>query len=234
MPTALVTGASSGIGRAVAADLLAAGWELTAVARDPGRGRLAGAQEVAADLADEDACRRAVEAHRERFGRLDLLVNGAGVSIGAPVDEVATSDWDRQFAVNVRGLFLVTRGALPLLREARGLIVNVASISGLRAGHAQSAYVAAKHAVVGFTRALNEDLRGTGVRATAVCPHFVASPMTAWIADRVPFEEMIQPEDVARTVRFLLELSPVCLVPEVPIDNAFRLESGSPPASADD
>ena len=229
MPTALVTGASSGIGRAVAVDLLAAGWDVSAVARDAPRTAPDGTHPVAADLAGEDGCRAAVDAHRARFGRLDLLVNSAGVAIGGPVEGIATADWDRQFDVNVRGLFLVTRAALPLLREARGMVVNVASISGLRGSPDLSAYSATKHAVIGFTRSLNEELRGTGVRSTAVCPHFVATPMAAWIRDRLPFEEMIQPEDVARTIRFLLDLSPVCLVPEIAIDHASRRETGAPP-----
>ncbi len=231
MPTALVTGASSGIGRAVAADLLAGGWAVTAVARDPGRGALSGAYEVAADLAEEAGCLAAVAAHRDRFGVLDLLVNAAGVAVGGPVVDIDTADWDRQFDLNVRGLFLVTRASLPLLVEARGMIVNVASISGLRGSPDLSAYTATKHAVIGFTRSLNEELRGTGVRSTAVCPHFVATPMAEWIRDRLPFEEMIQPDDVARTVRFLLDLSPVCLVPEIAIDHASRRETGAPPAT---
>ena len=230
MPTALVTGASSGIGRAVAADLLSTGWDVSAVARDPARACLVGAHELAVDLAEEAGCRAAVASHRERFGALDLLVNAAGVAVGGPVEGIATADWDRQFDLNVRGLFLVTREALPLLRLSTGMIVNVASISGLRGSPDLSAYTATKHAVIGFTRSLNEELRGTGVRSTAVCPHFVATPMAEWIRDRLPFEEMIQPEDVARTIRFLLELSPVCLVPEIAIDHASRRETGAPPA----
>ena len=86
MTTALVTGASSGIGRAIAADLLAAGWDVTAVSRDPARGALEGAHEVAANLLDEEGAIAAVAAHRERFGTLDLLVNASGVGFGGPID----------------------------------------------------------------------------------------------------------------------------------------------------
>ena len=217
MPTALVTGASSGIGLAIATDLLAAGWDVSSVSRSPERADLAGAHPIRADLAREQDCLDAVAAHRERFGALDLLVNSSGVSIREPVDACSTEHWDAQFDLNVRGLFLVTRSALPMLRESRGLVVNIASMSGLRAPATLSAYAASKHAVVGFTRALVEELAPDGVRATAICPGYVATPMTENTQRRIPAETMIQPEDIAATVRWLLALSPRCVVPEVPM-----------------
>jgi NAD(P)-dependent dehydrogenase (short-subunit alcohol dehydrogenase family) len=218
---ALVTGASSGIGRAIAADLLADGFGVTAVARDPARGGLAGAHEVVANLADEDACVAAVAAHRERFGRLDLLVNAGGVGIGAPVEGYRTKAWDLQFAVNVRGLFVITRESIPLLRAARGRVINLSSITGLRAEPGLAAYSATKHAVVGFSRALAAELDGDGVRVTALCPGYVDTPMTDFIKDRVPADTMIQTDDCVRAVRFLLSLSPGCRVAEIAIDGPY-------------
>ena len=215
---ALVTGASSGIGRAIAAALLADGWNVTAVARDPARGALAGAFEVPANLADEAACVAAVAAHAERFGRLDLLVNAGGVGIGGPVDGYRTKAWDVQFGVNVRGLFVITREAIPLLRAARGRVVNLSSITGLRAEAGLAAYSATKHAVVGFSRALAAELDADGVRVTSLCPGYVDTPMTDFIKDRVDADQMIQTEDCVRAVRFLLSLSPACRVPEITID----------------
>jgi NAD(P)-dependent dehydrogenase (short-subunit alcohol dehydrogenase family) len=220
MPAALVTGGSSGIGRAIAADLLAAGWDVTIVSRDPSRAGLERAACFAADLRSEDDCVAAVADHRERIGRLDLLVSSAGIGIAGPVDGYATKSWDLQFAVNVRGLYLVTREALPMLRESRGLIVNIASVAGLGGAGMLSAYAASKHAVVGYTRTLNEELLRDGVRATAICPAFVDTPMTDWVKDSIAPEDMIQPADVARTVRYLLELTPACHVPEIAIRRA--------------
>jgi NAD(P)-dependent dehydrogenase (short-subunit alcohol dehydrogenase family) len=218
MPTALVTGASSGIGRGIAADLLARGWSVTAVARDPARGQLAGALEIAADLSDPEQAVAAVAAHRAAAGRLDLLVNAAGVGITGPLDDYPLRRLDLQLDVNVRALFVVTRECLPELRAARGLIVNLASVAGLRGFPQMAAYGAAKHAVVGFTRALNAELGGDGVRATALCPELVDTPMTAWARGQVAPAEMIQVADVVAAVRMLLELGPTCLVPELAIE----------------
>jgi NAD(P)-dependent dehydrogenase (short-subunit alcohol dehydrogenase family) len=223
---ALVTGASSGIGRALAADLLASGYGVSAVARDPARAGLEGAYEIAADLRGEDACCEAVRAHRERFGRLDVLVCCAGVGVSQPVSEISAKALDLQLDVNLRGLVLVVREALPLLLEARGLVVALASVLGLRGDASLPVYAATKHAVVGFTRSLAEEVTARGVRVTAICPAFVATPMTSWVQGRIPPEEMIAPEDVVRALRFLLELRPPCHVPELAIE---RVGAGSGP-----
>jgi ketoreductase len=220
MPAALITGGSSGIGRAIAADLAGDGWDVTIVSRSPERAGLAGVASFAADLTQEGACVDAVADHRERVGRLDLLVNAAGVGVSAPVDSYPATAWDLQFALNVRGLYLVTREALPLLRASRGLIVNLSSVAGVSGAATLSAYAATKHAVIGYTRSLNEELLSAGVRATAICPAFVDTPMTDWIKGHVPAEEMIQPEDIARTVRYLLDLTSACHVPELVIRRA--------------
>src|SRR2546425_9502045 len=131
---ALVTGGSSGIGFAIASMLRENGFALTLAARTRAKVEVAaetlGAHAVAADVAKEEDCRRLVDEHREQHGRLDVLVNSAGVGIAGPVDELETKHIDLQLKVNLRGTILVTAAALPLLREARGLIVNIASIAG--------------------------------------------------------------------------------------------------------
>src|SRR5437763_11102366 len=116
---ALVTGGSSGIGLAIARALRDEGFALTLASRRPEKLEAAahelGAESVAADVSREEDCERLVATHRERFGRLDVLVNSAGIGIGGSVEDLATKHWDLQFAVNIRGLFLVTRASLPLL-----------------------------------------------------------------------------------------------------------------------
>jgi NAD(P)-dependent dehydrogenase (short-subunit alcohol dehydrogenase family) len=215
---ALVTGASSGIGRAVAAALLEDGYGVTAVSRDPERGELRGAELYAADLTDPAAAAAAVELHLERHGRLDVLVNAAGVGIGGPVAVLETRQFDLQQALNVRAPFVLTREALPALLESRGMVINVASYAGLHGVPGLAGYVTSKHALVGLTRALQRELEGTGVRPTALCPGFVDTPMTEWVRGQVPPAEMIQTADIVATVRWLLALSPACLIPQLEIE----------------
>ncbi|HZC75714.1 MAG TPA: SDR family oxidoreductase, partial [Gaiellaceae bacterium] len=127
--SALVTGGSSGIGLAIARMLREEGFDLTLVSRRPERVEEAaaelGAAAFAANVAEEEDCARVVAEHRERFGGLDVLVNSAGVGIGGRVEELPAKHLDLQLGVNIRGLFLVTQAAIPLLRESRGWIVNL-------------------------------------------------------------------------------------------------------------
>ena len=225
MPTALVTGGSSGIGLAVARALREDGYELTLCSRRPEKVDAAaaelGAHAVAADVSKEEDCERLVAAHRERFGTLDVLVNSAGIGIAGRVEELSTKYFDLQFAVNLRGLFIVTKLCLPLLKESKGWIVNLASIAGTVPTPGLPAYGASKAAVIALTRTLNAELEGDGVRAVAICPGFVDTPMAEWSG--IPPDEMIQPEDCAELVRFLLRLSPRARVPQVVIE---RLDGG--------
>jgi NAD(P)-dependent dehydrogenase (short-subunit alcohol dehydrogenase family) len=218
--TALVTGGSSGIGLAIARMLRDRGYDVTISARrqdwlDAAAHEI-GAHAVQANVAQADDCRRLVAEHRDRFERLDVLVNCAGVGIGRSIPELETKHWDLQFAVNVRGAFLVTREALPLLREARGWIVNVSSIAGTIAAPGLAAYGASKAALISLTRSLNAELDAEGVRACAICPGFVDTPMAAWTG--MESQEMIQPEDCAEVVGMLLNLSPKARVPQVIIE----------------
>jgi NAD(P)-dependent dehydrogenase (short-subunit alcohol dehydrogenase family) len=217
---ALVTGGSSGIGLAIAWALRDEGFELTLAGRTREKVEAAAAEldalAVTADLAREEDCRRVVDEHRERHGRLDILVNSAGVGIGGPIDELPTKHLDVQLDVNLRGLMLVTAAALPLLRETRGLIVNLASIAGTMGTPMLPVYGAAKAAVIQFTNTINRGEQGHGVRATAISPGFVDTPMTDF--GPVAKEEMIRPEDCAEIVRLLLRLSPHARVPHVVVE----------------
>ena len=217
---ALITGGSSGIGLAIARALRQDGFELTLASRTREKVEAAaqdlGALAVVADVADDADCRLVVDEHRARYGRLDVLVNSAGVGIGGGVDDLSTKQIDVQLSVNLRGLMLVTAAALPLLREARGLIVNLASIAGTMGTPFLPVYGAAKAAVIQFTDTLNRGEQEHGVRATAISPGFVDTPMTDW--NPVPKDEMIRPEDCAEIVRLLLKLSPYARIPHVVVE----------------
>ena len=208
---ALITGGSSGIGLAIARMLRDEGFSLTLASRR---------------LERVEACAQLLAGHRERFGRLDVLVNSAGIGIAGRVEDLPAKHLDLQLGVNLRGLFLVTQAAIPLLRESRGWIVNLASIAGTIPSPGLATYGATKAAVISLTRSLNEELDGDGVRAVALCPGFVDTPMAAWAG--LKGEEMIQPEDCAEIVRMLLRLSPRARIPQVVIERVGSVNGDVP------
>jgi NAD(P)-dependent dehydrogenase (short-subunit alcohol dehydrogenase family) len=226
---AIVTGASSGIGLAIARVLGDEGFGITMAARRPEK--LEGAvaalaeegfdvQAVAANVADEAEIQKVVAAHRDRYSRLDVLVNNAGVGIGAPLGEIVTKRLDMQLDINLRSIILFYREALPLLQAAgaehqNALVVNTSSIAGKRGEGWLSVYAAAKHGVVGWTQSMNRELATQGIKSTALCPAFVDTPMTDFVKENVAPEDMIRPEDIAESVRYLLRVSPACIVPEI-------------------
>jgi NAD(P)-dependent dehydrogenase (short-subunit alcohol dehydrogenase family) len=226
---AIVTGGSSGIGLAIARVLGEEGHALTVAARRPEKleeaaeGLRAEGHEVnvvSGNLGDEAVVQEVVRSHRERFGRLDVLVNNAGVGIGEAVTELTTKKVDMQLAINLRSLILFYREATELLRAAGAehrcaLVVNTSSISGKAGEPWLSVYSATKAAVVGFTQAMHKELGGDGVKSTALCPAFVDTPMTDFIKEQVKAQDMIQVSDIAETVRVLLKMSPGCVVPEI-------------------
>ena len=226
---AIVTGASSGIGLAIARVLAEEGFSVTMAARRPEKldGAVAGlaadgfdVQAVAANVADEEEIKKVVDAHRERHGRLDVLVNNAGVGVGAAAAEIQTKRLDMQLDINLRQIVLFYRECLDMLRDAaaehkNALVVNTSSISGKHGEPWLSVYSATKHGVVGWTEAMNKELGAEGIKSTALCPAFVDTPMTDFVKGQVAAEEMIRPEDIAEAVRFLLRVSPACVVPEM-------------------
>ncbi len=176
--------------------------------------------EVAANMADEEAIKTVVTEHRERFGRLDVLINNAGIGIGSAVADTATKKLDLQLDVNLRAVYLVARECIPMLKEAgaehgKALIANTASIAGKHGQGWLSAYSATKFGVVGLSQGLHKELANDGIQVTALCPGFVATAMTDWVEGQVSKEEMIQPEDIAESIRFLLRTSSHCVVPEI-------------------
>jgi NAD(P)-dependent dehydrogenase (short-subunit alcohol dehydrogenase family) len=226
---AIVTGASSGIGLAIARLLGEEGYALTVASRRPEKLEPAATElrdagyeveDLAGDMGSEDVIKQVVGAHRDRFGRLDVLVNNAGIGIGASVEEIQTKYLDMQLAVNLRSMILFYRECTELLRAAgaehrNALVVNTSSIAGKSGQAWLSVYSAAKHGIIGFTQAMNKELGGDGIKSCALCPGFVDTAMTDFVKSSVPAEEMIRPEDVAEAVRMLLRVSPACVIPEV-------------------
>lgn len=226
---ALVTGGSSGIGLAIARALAEDGYGITVSSRRAEK--LEGAAEdlrssgfdvlsVPANMAEEEDLVKLVEAHRERFGRCDVLVNNAGVGIGQAMAELETKKVDVQLGVNLRAVMLMTRECLPMLREAgaehgKALIVNTASVAGKAGQPWISVYSATKAAVIGFSQSTQREVGEQGIQVTALAPGFVDTPMTDYAKEIVKPEEMIQPEDIVEGMRFLLRISPNCVVPEI-------------------
>ena len=206
MPSALVTGGSSGIGFAIARMLRDEGYEVTLAARTREKVEAAaaelGAHAVTANMGSEEDCVRAVSDHRERYGGLDVLVNSAGLGIAGTVDGLQTKHIDLQ---------LVTREAIPLLRESKGWVFNLASIAGTAPTPGLTVYGATKAAVIALTRSQNLELDAAGVRAVAICPGFVDTAMAEWSG--LATDEMITPDDCAEVVRMCLRLSPNARIP---------------------
>jgi 3-hydroxybutyrate dehydrogenase len=220
---ALITGAASGIGRAIAGRLTADGWDVLAVDLEPdadGPG-----EPFAADLTTREGNRAAIEAALERFGRLDAVVPNAGFQHVAPVEEFPEDQWDAILALLLTSPFLLARAAWPALRESGDArFVAVASVHGLVASPYKSAYVSAKHGLLGLVKTLALEGAEHGISAAAVCPGYVRTPL---VEDQVSAQaqahgmpeervleevilaphavkRLIEPEEVADTVAFLL------------------------------
>jgi NAD(P)-dependent dehydrogenase (short-subunit alcohol dehydrogenase family) len=226
---AIVTGGSRGIGRAIAEALAEEGYALTISARKPDTLEEAAAafrdkghdvEAVAGNMADEEAIKNLVDRHRERFGRLDVLVNNAGVGIGAALDEHQAKFIDLQLAVNVRAIVLLYRECAQMLRAAgaehrNAVVINLSSYAGKSGQPWLSVYSATKAAVIGYSQAMNRELNADGVKSVAFCPGFVDTDMAEFIKGSVDADAMLRPEDIAEAVRFMLRLSPACIVPEI-------------------
>ena len=219
---AVVTGASRGIGRAIAVKLAAAGARLGLIARteadlvitaDACRRACAGAAPriaiAVADVSDPGQVARAALVVRGELGLCDVLVNNAGAVLRKPTFEITDSEWRRVVAINLDGTFFVTRAFGEDLRARRGRVINIASIAGRQGTALLAAYCAAKHAVVGLTRALAEELRPAGVAVNAICP---GSVDTAMLRLGLPgAKPAMAPDDIATTALFLAAEAPMAL-----------------------
>ncbi|MFE3960922.1 SDR family NAD(P)-dependent oxidoreductase [Nocardia sp. NPDC059091] len=229
---ALVTGASRGIGALIAERLAADGWDLTLCARSPdlldaqatqlGENHGANVVRVLADMANEDEVVRVAEAHAAAYGRLDALVLNAGMGSIGPISEFPVRRFDKLFAVNVRAAYVLVQRVLPLLRatagsapDATAKVIAVSSMTGMVGEPLNAAYGATKAALTSLCETLNSEESQAGVIATAVCPGYVATDMTAPLADKVSPEVMIDPADVAEVVVALTRLSGSVVIPSI-------------------
>lgn len=211
----MVTGAASGIGRATAARLTSDGFRVAVLDMDPVSEDVE--LTVRADVTNPADVDRAFTQILSTFGRIDVLVNNAGIT-GSPkataCHETPIDEWDRVLAVNVRGPFLCTRAALPtMLQQRTGHVITIASIAGLVAFPGRCAYTTSKGAAVQFTKSLAVDYASAGIRANAVCPGMVETPMTQWRLDvpelraqvesKIPLGRVAKPDEIADAIALL-------------------------------
>ena len=217
---ALVTGASRGIGKAIALELASLGYDialvgreletLEAAARDLETRALESGFEICtacipAELADPDAPASLVSRAVSCLGGIDVLVNCAGLSLTGSFAEVSVAEWDRLFAVNARAPFFICKEALPYLKKsARPTVINIASVVGFKGYENQSVYASSKHALTGFTKVFAKEVQPFGIRVHLISPGGVATEMVRCMRPDIKADELIQPEEIGEIVRFLV------------------------------
>lgn len=218
----MISGGGRGLGRAITERLLAEGWSVSLGLRDTGQAETISAPDdrlaaVSWDATDPDTSTRWVDATAERFGRIDALVNNAGILRMVDFQRGDREDLDMLWAVNVRAPFLLIRAALPHLRKTgQGRIVNVASTDAKRFREGTSVgYAMTKHALLAMTQAARAEGWDDGVRATALCPGAIDTDLIADIPGVTPKPDRLTPETVAGMVAFLLSLPNQASVPEL-------------------
>jgi len=243
----VVTGAGSGIGKATAERFLEEGAIVTLVGRTKSK-----LEDVAkpfrddqfmiaeADVSNEDEVKDLISRTVEKFGRLDVLVNNAGVVAEGDVGTLTTDDWRRVMATDVDGVFYASRAAIPHLKASRGSIVNVSSVSGMGGDWGMSFYNAAKGGVTNFTRAIAMDHGKDGVRVNAVCPSLTFTdmaadikdnkPLLAKFAERIPLGRGAEPEEIADVIAFLASHDARFVTGvNLPVDGGLSASNGQPP-----
>ncbi len=227
---ALVTGAGRGIGRVIALTLAGNGAALALAARSKaellavqGEIESAGGRAVSVptDVTSEPAVMALMRQTVERLGRLDIVVNNAGVGAFGPLTEATLEQWEHVMAVNARGAFLVCREAIPWLKRQRpSYIVNITSVVGVKGYVNQTLYSASKHAVMGMTKALARELQPDGIRVHAICPGAVDTEMAGQARPDLDRSGLIQPADVADAVLFLVTRRGNAVIDQIDIRRA--------------
>jgi 3-oxoacyl-[acyl-carrier protein] reductase len=230
---AIVTGAGRGIGRSIALTL----------ARNGARGSLAARTEAElqavqseiesfggqaasfpTDVSREAEVISLVRNTVERFGRLDILTNNAGIGIFGPLVETTTEQWDRIMAINARGPFLLCREAIPYLKkQEQAFIINIASVVGVKGYVNQAAYSASKHAVMGMTKALAKEVQGDGIRVHAICPGGVDTQLLSQARPDLDRSVLMQPEELADIVLSLVTRQGNAVIDEIHVRRAASM-----------
>ena len=218
--TALVTGGGGGIGREIAAQLKAAGANVAICGRnveklEAAARSIGGALTLPGDLLDDTYVQSCVDRTVETFGGLDILINNAGVALSKPFGETTIEDFDRVMATNVRAPFLLIRSALPQLRKARGRVINIASVVAHKGYPLQSAYAASKHALLGLSKSLANELYEDGVRVHVISPGGVYTDMAKVARPDLSPDGLISAAEVADAVMFLLSLDKNAVIDEI-------------------
>jgi len=211
---AIVTGASRGIGRAISVALAQEAATIVLAARS-----IQDLQETAkhvtkaggvahiihVELTEEDSIRNLVKVTGEKLGRLDIMINNAGVTHSATLEQTSTEDWQQCISINARAPFILCRESLPLLKKSESAhIVNIASVVGVKGYPLQSAYTASKHALRGMTMSLAEELKGSNIRVHLLCPGGVDTDMVDNVRPDIAKDELIKPEEIAELVLYLV------------------------------
>ena len=218
--TALVTGGGGGIGREIAAQLKAAGANVAICGRnveklEAAAHAIGGALTLPGDLLDDTYVQSCVDRTVETFGGLDILINNAGVALSKPFGETTIEDFDRVMATNVRAPFILIRSALPHLRKARGRVINIASVVAHKGYPLQSAYAASKHALLGLSKSLANELYEDGVRVHVISPGGVYTDMAKVARPDLSPDGLISAAEVADAVMFLLSLDKNAVIDEI-------------------
>lgn len=227
---AIVTGAGRGIGRSIALTLARNGTRVSLAARTEAElqavqseiGAFGGqAASFPTDVSDESGVISLVRNTVERFGRLDILINNAGIGIFGPLVETTTEQWDRIMAINARGPFLLCREAIPYLRQReQAFIINITSVVGVKGYVNQAAYSASKHAVMGMTKALAKEVQSDGIRVHAICPGGVDTQLASQARPDLDRSVLMQPQELADIVLFLVTRQGNAVMDEIHVRRA--------------
>jgi 3-oxoacyl-[acyl-carrier protein] reductase len=227
---AIVTGASRGIGRAIsvalakeAATVVLAARSIEKLQETAEKIAQAGgkAEIVATELTEEESIKNLVKTTNDKFNRLDILINNAGVTHSAKLEQTATEDWQRCISINARAPFILCREALPLLKKSHpAYIVNIASVVGVKGYPFQSAYTSSKHALRGMTISLAEELKGSNIRVHLLCPGGVDTDMVGSVRPDIPKKDLIKPEEIAELVLYLVTHKGNAVIDELHIRRA--------------